>query len=170
MSTQELLAIAIALLACAFDLAKRRIPNALTFGGALAALVLALATGGFSAFGWGVAGWGLTLLLWLPIYALGGLGAGDVKLMAAIGACLGPAGAVWASLYAAIAGGALGAAVAVAQRCVRQTFSNIYLLLMHWRVAGFAPHAQLTLATATSPRLAYAVPMSVGTVVAIWLA
>jgi hypothetical protein len=36
-------------------------------------------------------------------------------------------------------------------------------------VAGFAPHAQLTLETADSPRLAYAIPIFIGTVVAVWL-
>ena len=52
---------------------------------------------------------------------------------------------------------------------VRQTLQNVQLLILHWQVAGFAPHAQLTLATATSPRLAYAVPVLIGTVVAAWL-
>jgi prepilin peptidase CpaA len=92
-----------------------------------------------------------------------------VKLMAAVGAWLGPADVLYAALYAAIAGAVFALALAVSRRCVRQTFSNVQLLLNHWQVVGFAPHAQLTLATATSPRLAYAVPIFTGTVVAIWL-
>ena len=152
-----------------FDLQSRRIPNGLTFGAAAAGVVFAAATGGIPAIGAGVAGWFLALALWLPIYALGGMGAGDVKLMAAIGMWIGPAAALHAALYAAIAGGVLGLALMFAKGIARQTFQNVNLLLVHWQVAGFSPHAQLTLATAKSPRLAYAVPILLGTVAAIWL-
>jgi prepilin peptidase CpaA len=107
--------------------------------------------------------------LWFPIYALGGMGAGDVKLMAAIGAWLGPTDALYAAMYAAIVGAAMGAALAVAYGCARQTFANVQLLLVHWRVTGFTPHAQLTLATAAGPRLAYAVPILCGTLLTLWL-
>jgi prepilin peptidase CpaA len=169
MSLNELLAVAVALVACAFDVHSRRIPNVLTFGAALAAFGLAGVTGGLDALGSSGAGWLLATAMWLPIYALGGMGAGDVKLMAAIGAFLGPGAVLYAALYAAIAGGVMGLGVAVAQRCVRQTYENIQLLILHWRVAGFAPHPQIALETATSPRLAYALPILAGTGMAIWL-
>jgi prepilin peptidase CpaA len=103
------------------------------------------------------------------MYALGGMGAGDVKLMAAVGAWLGPGDVLYAALYAAVAGAVMAMGVAVVRGCVRQTFSNVHLLLNHWQVAGFSPHAQLTLAAGSSPRLAYAVPVLAGTVAAIWL-
>jgi prepilin peptidase CpaA len=165
----ETLAVLVALVAAVCDVRTRRIPNALTFGAAAAALVAAACTGGFAAGQTSAAGWLLGLAIWLPIYALGGMGAGDVKLMAAIGAWLGPGSVLYAAIYTAIAGAVMAAAVAVMHRCVRQTFDNISLLVLHWRVAGFAPHAQLTLDTAASPRLAYAVPILVGTLMAIWL-
>ena len=58
--------------------------------------------------------------------------------------------------------------IMVAKQCVRQTLSNINMMLLHWRVAGLtAP--PLTLETSTSPKLAYAVPMLIGTVIALWL-
>jgi prepilin peptidase CpaA len=50
------------------------------------------------------------LAAWLPPYALGALGAGDVKLFAAAAAWLGPRGVLPATLYAALAGGALALA------------------------------------------------------------
>jgi prepilin peptidase CpaA len=162
-------AIGIALVASGFDLKSRRIPNVLTFGATAAGVVFAAATGGFAGIGAGLAGWLIAMALWLPIYAVGGMGAGDVKLMAAIGMWMGPAGALHAALYAAIAGGVLALGVALSRGIVRQTVDNVQLLITHWQVAGFAPHAQLTLATATSPRLAYAVPILLGTVVATWL-
>jgi len=161
--------IAVALAACLFDLQSRRIPNVLTLGAAVAAFVFAAFNGGLAGLGSSVTGWAVGLALWLPVYALGGMGAGDVKLIAAIGAWLGPAGALHAALYAGISGAVLALVVASMNGCVRQTCSNVRMLLLHWRVAGFSPQAQLTLDTATSPRLAYAVPTLVGTVAAIWL-
>ena len=169
MGLSDIAAISVALVACVFDLYSRRIPNALTFGAAAVALVVAAALGGASGAWSSLRGLGIGLAIWLPIYALGGMGAGDVKLMAAIGAWLGPADAFYAAMFAAMAGAALAAALAVAHGCARQTASNVQLLLVHWRVAGFTAHSQLTLATARSPRLAYAVPILAGTVVALWL-
>jgi prepilin peptidase CpaA len=169
MSFGESIAVGVALIACIFDLHSRRIPNVLTFGAAIAALAFAAVVGGIDGVGTSLAGWLIATALWLPIYALGGMGAGDVKLMAAVGAWLGPADVLYAALYAAIAGAVFALGLAISRRCVRQTFSNVHLLLNHWQVVGFAPHAQLTLARAASPRLAYAVPILAGTLTAIWL-
>jgi prepilin peptidase CpaA len=169
MSPHDAAATAVALVACAFDLHRQRIPNALTFGAAALALLAALVTGGFPALGASAAGWIVGVALFLPVYALGGMGAGDVKLLAAIGACLGPDGVFNAAVYTAIAGGALAVMVAVARGCLRQTCANVGMLLLHWRVAGITASPQLTLETSTSPKLAYAVPTLIGTVTAIWL-
>ena len=169
MTPHATIAVAVAMVGCVFDLHNSRIPNALTVGAALAAVIVSALTGGVAAVGSSAAGWAIAAALWLPIYALGGMGAGDVKLMAAIGAWLGPASTIYAVLYAAIAGGVFAIALAIAQGCVRQTYTNVQLLVIHWRVAGFTPHEQLNLATATSPRLAYAVPILVGTLAAVWL-
>jgi prepilin peptidase CpaA len=165
----ESVAVAVALVASAFDVRTRRIPNVLTFGAAAAALVASAATAGLSGVATSAAGWLLTLAIWLPIYALGGMGAGDVKLMAAIGAWLGPTAGLFAALYAGVAGAVIAVGVAVAQRCVRQTYDNVFLLVTHWRVTGFSPHAQLTLDSSTSPKLPYAVPILAGTLLMIWL-
>jgi len=168
MSLLDLAAIGVSIAACVFDLKWRRIPNVLTFGATVAGFLVALLTGGSAAFGSSVAGWAVGLVLFLPMYGLGGMGAGDVKLLATIGAWLGPLGAFHAALYTAIAGAVLATIIMCARRCVRQTFTNLHLLLLHWRVAGFSAPAQLTLEGSTSPKLAYALPMLIGTVVAIW--
>jgi prepilin peptidase CpaA len=102
--------------ACAHDLRARRIPNALvaaTLGTGLAraAAVSALGAGQAVTLAPGLAaallGAALGLVAWLPLYALGVLGAGDVKLFAAAAAWLGPRGVLPASTCAAVAGGAL---------------------------------------------------------------
>lgn len=95
------------LAACAHDLRARRIPNGLvlaTLGAGLAHAAAAAPAPGLAVALLGVlAG----LATWLPLYALGMLGAGDVKLFAAAAAWLGPHGVLPATLYAALAGGAL---------------------------------------------------------------
>lgn len=99
----------ILLLAVIEDLRRRRIPNFLTFSGVALGIVLSGFEAGWAGVWSGVAG---TLtgagLLFLP-FALGGMGAGDVKLMAAVGAFGGPAFAFRAFLAAALLGGAASA-------------------------------------------------------------
>jgi prepilin peptidase CpaA len=158
----------VAVVACAFDLHSRRIPNLLTLGAALAAFVLAAAHG-LPAFQSTVIGWLIGLALWVPVYALGGMGAGDVKLIAAIGAWLGPLGAVHAALYSAMVGAVMAIILALAHGYMREALANIRLLITHWCVVGLSPKRQLTLDGTRGPRLAYALPTLVGTAVAVWL-
>lgn len=163
------MALAISLCACVSDLKARRIPNYLTFGGAAAALLVGLVLHGPGGLVFGVAGWCTGLAVFLPFFLLGGLGAGDVKLMACLGACLGPLLAVWTAIYAALAGGVLAIVVALGAGYLRTAVANVHLLLSHFRVAGIRPHPELTLARGSGPRLPYAVPIAVGAAVAMWL-
>lgn len=167
-TTHHWIAIALAALASASDIRTRRIPNALTFGAAGAALLYWFSTLGLAGALTSAGGWGTACALFLPFFALGGLGAGDVKLAAAIGAWLGPADALWMSLMAMIAGGIMGVIVAVGAGYLRQATQNIYLLLQHWRVGGIRPMPELTLAAGKGPRLPYALPIAAGTVAAIF--
>lgn len=98
------------------DLLNRRIPNVLIvlmlgFGIALQGVSLS-----FGAVLWSLGGVLVGFLMLLPFYALGGMGAGDVKLLAAVGSFLGPYGALLAGLFTLIAGGVLGVAMLLWQR------------------------------------------------------
>ena len=112
MSSFHIIVVGVALVAAAWDVATRRIPNALTFGAALAALIVHAYVGGWSGAGMAAAGWAAGVALFFPVFALGGMGAGDVKLLGALGAWLGPVAAVWVALYSGIAGGVIGLLVA----------------------------------------------------------
>ena len=103
------------------------------------------------------------------MFALRGMGAGDVKLLAAVGAWLGPGQVAIVALATSIAGGVLGLVVALGYGYLRTALSNLWMLLMHWRVVGVRPLPAVTLQGATGPRLAYAVPIAMGTVVTLWL-
>lgn len=156
-------------LACISDLRTRRIPNVLTFSSAAGALLFHLITGGWSGAAWSVGGYVLGAALFFPMFALRGMGAGDVKLLAAVGAWLGPGQIAVVALTTSIAGGLLGIVVAVGYGYLRTALSNLWMLVTHWRVAGVRPLPPVTLQGATGPRLAYAVPIAIGTVVTLWL-
>jgi prepilin peptidase CpaA len=165
----HLVALSVASVACVFDLRTRRIPNWLTFGAAVVALVFHFVTRGASGVEQGVGGWATGVAFLVVPYLLGGMGAGDVKLVGALGAWLGPGDAFWLAVYTAIAGAIMALVVGAWHGYLRRAWNNIWLLLTHWRVNGFRPFPELTLATSHGPRLAYAVPVLVGTVVMIWL-
>ena len=169
MNSFHIIVVGVALVAVIWDVATRRIPNALTFGAAFAALVVHACLGGWSGAGMAAAGWAAGVALFFPVFALGGMGAGDVKLLGAIGAWLGPVAAVWVGLYSGIAGGVMGLVVAGFSGYLGQAFTNVFSLLMHWRIVGFKPAPELTLSTHRGPRLAYAVPLLAGLMVTIWL-
>lgn len=162
-------ALVIAFVASVLDLLYRRLPNSLTFGSALLALAYALYTHGMSGLLTSAAGWLVGTALLLPFFLLGGMGAGDVKLLAGIGAWLGPEGALWAGLYAMIAGGVMAIVVAAAIGQLRAVGANLYLLLAHWRVSGIKPLPAVTLAAGRSVRLPYALAIAAGTFAFVWL-
>ena len=158
----------VAVIAAVCDVRTGRIPNLLTFGSAAVALVYALTTGGLGGFGFAAAGWLAGAALFFPFFALGGMGAGDVKLLAALAAWFGPGDAVWLAIFAALAGGVLGVVVALTHGYLRQALSNVWLMLVHWRIFGFRPIAGFTLRDTGAPRLAYAIPIMIGAVCTLW--
>jgi prepilin peptidase CpaA len=169
MTLAQYVAIAIAVVAVVWDLRTRRIPNLLTFGAALAGFAIHGYLSGWPGIGMSLAGWAVGVAFFFPIFALGGLGAGDVKLLGAIGAWLGPIAVVWVALFAGIAGGILGVVVAAFHGYLKKALRNVWGLLLFWRVAGIRPVPELTLSSGSqAPRLAYAVPILAGLMVTLW--
>jgi prepilin peptidase CpaA len=169
MTGDRAFALAVAMVAAGWDLQTRRIPNALTFGAAVASLAYHLLTGGLAGLAHSAGGWAVGAAVFMLPFALRGMGGGDVKLMAALGAWVGPLDALWLALYAGIAGGILGVVVALGAGYFRRMSQNIWMLLCHWRVAGLTALPQLTLENSAAPKLAYAVPILAGVVAVIWL-
>lgn len=154
--------------ACVTDVRAARIPNGLTLVGVAAGLVahglLPQGLGVMASVAGAVAG----LAVFLPFFALGGMGGGDVKLMAAVGAWLGWPAILGAALTVAIAGGVLAVVAAVSRGYLRQALRNVLGLVRFWMVAGVRPEPSLTLAHGKGPRLPYAVPVLLGLLVTIW--
>lgn len=95
-------------LAVACDVRRHRIPNALTLPALLAALVASPWAGATSGPLEAALGAALGFALLVGPYALGGVGAGDVKALMALGAWIGPEVTLGTAAWAVIAGGAFG--------------------------------------------------------------
>jgi prepilin peptidase CpaA len=160
--------IAISLIACVTDLRSGRIPNVLTFGAAIAGLVAHTALEGASGALTAGGGWLTGLIIFLPFFALGGMGGGDVKLLAALGAWLGASETLYLALYSGVAGGVLAIVVALSRGYLSVALTNVLEMLRFWRTSGFRPVPNFTLDTPNAPRLAYAVPMFLGAMVTLW--
>ncbi len=167
--TTAIVAFGVALIACVTDVKSRRIPNVLTLGGAVAALVFHAVTAGGAGIGEAVVGWLVGTAVFLPFFLLGGMGAGDVKLMAALGAWLGPAEALAIAIYASLAGGVLALGVALAKGYLGTALRNVRGLLAFWWRVGPRPMAGMTLDQSKSPRVAFAIPICCGVVMALWV-
>lgn len=89
------------------DLKERKIPNKITFTGILIGIVFNIFTGGWSGMLQGILGLFAGLVIFFLPFAMGGMGAGDVKLMGAIGALMGWQFSVMTALYSAIVGGVM---------------------------------------------------------------
>jgi prepilin peptidase CpaA len=108
------LALAVGMVAVAEDLRRRTIPNSLTAGAMAIAVIAQAALGGWRGLGAALAGALVGFAVLLPMRP----GGGDLKLMAAFGAMLGPKGILLAALLAAIFG-ACWAAVSLLGRPAR---------------------------------------------------
>jgi prepilin peptidase CpaA len=89
------------------DVRYRRISNLVTFGAAGVAIAVRLLLGGPASALTGLEGWGAGAALLVVPFALGWMGAGDVKLLAAFGAMGGPVFVLQTALLGCIAGGVM---------------------------------------------------------------
>jgi prepilin peptidase CpaA len=148
-------------LGAAIDLRSRRVPNWLTLGIAVVGLTLAAARLSGLSLPAAFAGLALGLVVMLPGHLIGATGAGDVKLLAALGTMLGPKATVLAFIYAAIAGGGLAVLVALQRRTLEVTMARTAMLVRS-RGANVAEIEQAS----SDNRFAYAPAIAIGAVVA----
>lgn len=146
------------------DIRSRRIPNWLSFGGVLAGF--AWHRDQTALFGM-LCGFGA----YLALYLLRAMGAGDVKLMAAVGAIAGPSN--WLILFAAsaVTGGILAVLLMIWKGRVQKTLWNVAFIaneLAHLRPPHRA-NPELDVRAAVSLKLPHAVSIALGTMVCISL-
>lgn len=119
------------LLICLYtDLKERKIYNKVVVPGALAGLVVNVALSGWSGLTSSLLGFLVGLGIFLIPFALGGIGAGDVKLFGSIGAIMGPAFAFYAALSTAIAGGVIAVGILVKQGRLQNVLKRIWSIFI----------------------------------------
>ena len=111
--------------AAVIDISSRRIPNWVTFAAFFAGVGLNAWLAGPSGAVLAVAGAALGAALLLPFYVIRAMGAGDVKLLAAIGALLGPQMLVSVAVYGALIGGAMSVVILLVRRRLVLTVNEI---------------------------------------------
>jgi prepilin peptidase CpaA len=163
--TGVLLALLAAAAVC--DYRTYRIPNWLTGGGILFALVYntVVPPVWHAGWTWAPAGMLLGFGAMLPMYAMRAMGAGDVKLMAMVGAFLGTAGTASALLFCVVTGGLAALGFAFHKRVMGQMLANTGGVMrgMLWSsVAGASPRLQSG-AVQSVGKLAYGISIAIGT-------
>ncbi len=156
---------AIVVVAAVFDVRHNRVPNWLTVPGVL--LGVALNAFLFEAAGlwYSLKGLALAFGVYFVLYLLRGMGAGDAKLMTAIGAAAGWQNWLGIFFLTAIIGGVAALVLAMYKGRVRRTFENMWLLLASIR-QGRAPYRdnpELDVGSDRALRLPHAVIIAFGT-------
>ncbi len=161
-------ALACALTGAACDIRWRRIPNWLTGPSILLGLALHLSLQGWVALATaalaGAIGGGVFLLFYLG----GGMGAGDVKLMAAVSVLTGLSHVGEALVETTLLGGVLAVGWALVHGRLKGALANVITLIMHHGRSGLTPHPRLNLTNPLTLRLPYGIAIAAGAAVLSW--
>jgi prepilin peptidase CpaA len=150
--------------AALFDVRERRIPNWLTLTG----LVVGIGLNSFlyeTAGLWmSLKGIGLAMLIYFPLWLIRGMGAGDVKLMAMVGAIVGPANWTGVLVLTCIFGALSGLFLAISKGKMMHTLMNVWQILtsLARRQAPYAENPELDVRNENALRLPHGVAIAAG--------
>jgi prepilin peptidase CpaA len=145
-----------------YDVASRRIPNFLTLPALACGLVLHAFLGGWRQAATAALGALLCGFVFLVFYLAGGMGAGDVKLIAAVGCLAGFSRIAPLLVFTGLAGGVMALGLALARGQLTTTLQNMFALAMHHRTMGLAPHPEFNVGNEQTLRLPYALAITAG--------
>lgn len=157
---------AIVCVAGAYDLRYRRIPNWLNLTGVVLGLAFNSLLAGWHGFFQALLGLALAFAIYFSLYLLRGMGAGDVKLMAAVGAIAGPVAWMGIFLVTALFGGVVSLVLIFWKKRFYQTFNNLAVIgveLLHLR-APASTDERLDIRNAQAMRLPHGAVITGGTV------
>jgi prepilin peptidase CpaA len=150
---------ALVIAAAGFDLHSRRIPNKLVLLGLIVAVpVQWIAHGGTAGLWLGLQGLAAGIAVMLPFYMLRAFGAGDAKLMGAIGAFAGPSNVLLVALATFLVGGVWALLLVVQRRQLSQAGNSLFLMC-----TNFAHHKTQAAQETSLGRLPYGVAIALGT-------
>lgn len=150
------------------DLRFQKIPNILTFPAIVVAIAYHSWFSGLEGFLFSIEGIGLGMAVFIAFHLFGGMGAGDVKLMGAVGGFLGPKGVFIAFLFTAFIGGIYSLAILAYHGYLRGTLKRYGTMFKSYILTR-----KIVYVTASKEesrlRLCYGVPIALGTLLTFLL-
>lgn len=171
----QIVLVLVVMVAAVYDFRFRRIPNWLTLAGVLIGIGLNSFLYEWAGLRLAGLGLGLAFVIYFPMYLLRGMGAGDVKLMAAVGAIVGWANWLGIFVLSSVIGGVCAVLLALAKGRFLKTFRNLGYMLkeMAFLRAPYVKHEELDVKSPKAVKLPHGVMVAVGSVAflaaaAIW--
>ena len=150
------------------DLRTRRVPNWLVFPFMLTGIAVSTVSRGWAGLESSILGILLASSALGLFYVLGGMGMGDLKLLASIGAWIGPQQLVFAFVFMGLAGGVMALAWAVSGGFVGETLDGAADLIFGFRKRGLRPHLTMALANPKARKIPYAPAIAVGAILSFF--
>ncbi len=167
-STYPAIATACAIVGSVTDIKSRRVPNWITVPAFVLGLGLHLVFGGWRQMLASLAAGLICGLVFLVFYLAGGMGAGDVKLITAVGCIAGLPHIAYILVLTAISGGVMALGLALVRGRLQQTSVNVLELFTHHTRKGLRPHPDLNIANAHTLRLPYALAIAGGCMLTLY--
>ncbi len=152
--------------AAIIDGIKLKVPNWITFPFILGGWIYSGWAFGWEGLGYSLFGTLIGLALLLPAYAIGGMGAGDVKLLAGVGAWMHASHTFWAFAFSAIVGALLAIAMVLYRRAFRKHLDQFWLIASEIMTIR-DPNQLSQIAADRKPSmmlLPYGIPIAVGSI------
>ncbi len=162
-------AVCCATVAAVFDVRTRKIPNRLTGTALVLRLLLHFAFDGWNGVLSASTAALVSGVIFFLFYLAGGMGGGDVKLIASVACIAGLSNMVILLVFTSLAGGALALVFAIRQQRLQQMLFNVVELGRHHFNKGLQPHPDLHVQNAGTLRLPYGVAIAVGTLLTLHL-
>jgi prepilin peptidase CpaA len=163
-------AVGVTLLAGWVDFRTHKIPNWLTVSAFILGVGMRTVLGGWLGAKASLEGAGLALILLLPLVLMRALGAGDWKLMGAVGACLGPVLFLFVLLGSILVSGMMAIVEMMRTQRVKETFHNMYVLVNGFFSFGLRPNAEISLDNPRLLKLPFGVAVAISTVACFYAA
>jgi prepilin peptidase CpaA len=159
------LTLALTLYAGWMDLRTRRIPNWLTVPGLVIGIAANTALSGWHGAVLALEGAGLALAILLPFVLLRALGAGDWKLMGAVGGLLGPKALLYVLVVSILAAGAIGMVQVIRAHRLVHTFKNMWVLVQGFLIFGLRANPEISLDNPGLMKVPFGVAVAIAAVI-----
>jgi prepilin peptidase CpaA len=150
--------------ATVIDIWSRRIPNWLVLPFLAAGVIVTTGVHGFKGLGQSMGGIALAVAVMGILCWLRGMGMGDLKLCASVGAWIGPAQMITALVVTGIAGGLLALMLAACHGSLSESLDGSSELVSGFWTKGIRPHATLVLDNPAARTMPYAPAIAIGTI------